>query len=143
MYTILNDNEFNNINEEKKNLDTKSINNNPDIGLNNKDFLMFYHTSFRNIGLVLSISFSLLSYSRYYRNKLNTIGNIYNLILILCSIFFIVTSIIFNYQLLAIINNIFNKNKILSYYRYINHSLYFFQFVFLLLSVTTFIRSFI
>jgi hypothetical protein len=102
---------------------------------------MFYHTSFRNIGLVLTISFSLLSYSRFYRNKLNTIGNIYNLILILCSMFFIVTSIIFNYQLLAIINNKLTKNKILIYYRYITYI--FFQFIFLLLSVTTFIRSLI
>ena len=34
-----------------------------------KDLLMFYQTSLRNVGLFTSISLALLGYSRFYRGK--------------------------------------------------------------------------
>ena len=34
-----------------------------------KDILMFYQTSLRNVGLYMSISFALLASSRFYRGK--------------------------------------------------------------------------
>ena len=34
-----------------------------------RDLLMFYHTSIRNIALFTSVSFAALGYSRFYRGK--------------------------------------------------------------------------
>lgn len=45
-----------------------------------KDILMFYQTSLRNVGLYTSISFALLASSRFYRGK-NKLNNILFLIL--------------------------------------------------------------
>lgn len=36
---------------------------------NEKDLIMMFHTALRNIGLYTSLSFVLLTISRYYRNK--------------------------------------------------------------------------
>ena len=47
-----------------------------------KDLLMFYHTSLRNVGLYTSVSLALLGYSRFYRGK----SKIYNIVFILLSL---------------------------------------------------------
>ena len=47
-----------------------------------KDILMFYQTSLRNVGLYMSISFALLASSRFYRGK----NKIYNILFLLLSL---------------------------------------------------------
>ncbi len=47
-----------------------------------KDLLMFYQTSLRNVGLYTSVSLALLGYSRFYRGK----NKIYNIVFILLSL---------------------------------------------------------
>lgn len=47
-----------------------------------KDILMFYHTTLRNVGLFTSLSFAALGYSRFYRGK----SKMYNVALIIFSI---------------------------------------------------------
>jgi len=54
-----------------------------------KELLMYFHTSFRNVGLYTSMSFAALGYSRYYRDK----NEFYNIYLIVSSLIFISTSL--------------------------------------------------
>ena len=54
-----------------------------------KDILMYFHTSVRNMGLYTSLSFGALGYSRFYRGK----NPIYNIYLILVSLAFTFISI--------------------------------------------------
>lgn len=61
-----------------------------------KDLLMLYHTTLRNVGLFTSVSFGALAYSRYYREK----NRMYNLFLILTSLIFMLASLILNYFLI-------------------------------------------
>ena len=54
-----------------------------------KDLLMFYQTSLRNVGLYTSISFALLASSRFYRGKnkmYNVLFIVLSLLVLLCSI---------------------------------------------------------
>ena len=55
-----------------------------------KDLIMMYHTSLRNVGLYTSLSLALLGYSRYYRGKGSMI---YNVAFIIFSILFMVAAI--------------------------------------------------
>ena len=50
-----------------------------------REALMFYQTSFRNVGLYTSISLGLLGYSRFYRDK----NEIYNIAFIIISLLFL------------------------------------------------------
>lgn len=54
-----------------------------------KDILMYFHTSVRNMGLYTSLSFGALGYSRFYRGKNPT----YNIYLIVVSLVFTFISI--------------------------------------------------
>jgi hypothetical protein len=54
-----------------------------------KDLLMYFHTSFRNVGLYTSMSFAALGYSRFYRDK----NELYNIYLIISSLIFISSSL--------------------------------------------------
>ena len=54
-----------------------------------KELLMYYHTTIRNIGLFTSLSFAALSYSRFYRGK----NKLYNIALIIFSIVILVIAI--------------------------------------------------
>ena len=47
-----------------------------------RDLLMFYQTTLRNVGLYTSLSFAALGYSRFYRGK----SKLYNVALIIFSI---------------------------------------------------------
>ena len=49
-----------------------------------KDILMYFHTTLRNMGLYTSLSFGALGYSRFYRGKSPT----YNIYLIIVSLVF-------------------------------------------------------
>ena len=55
-----------------------------------KEIIMFYHTTLRNVGLYTSISFALLASSRFYRGK----NKIYNIIFIILSLLILLTSIL-------------------------------------------------
>jgi len=61
-----------------------------------RELLMYFSTALRNIGLFTSISFAALGYSRYHRSK----NAIYNIYLILVSLFFIFASIYLAYYLI-------------------------------------------
>lgn len=54
-----------------------------------KDLLMFYQTSLRNVGLFTSVSLALLGYSRFYRGKnkaYNVAFIVLSLSILLCAI---------------------------------------------------------
>ena len=61
-----------------------------------KDIVMMYHTSLRNVGLFTSISFAALGYSRFYRGK----SPLYNIFLILASLMFMFSSLVMNWFLI-------------------------------------------
>jgi hypothetical protein len=76
-----------------------------------KNLLMYFSTSLRNIGLFTSVSLGALGYSRFYRSK-NAIHNIY---LILVSLFFLLASMYIAYYLVQDIETFNNDetNKIM------------------------------
>ena len=64
--------------------------------LNEKDFLMYFHTAIRNLGLYLSASLAILGVSRAYRGK----NRIYNVAFIVLSLAILLISIYKNYYLI-------------------------------------------
>lgn len=72
-----------------------------------KDILMYFHTSVRNMGLYTSLSFGALGYSRFYRGKSPT----YNIYLIIVSLVFTFISIYTGVCLIKDINNFNEKIK--------------------------------
>ena len=62
-----------------------------------KDLLMFYQTSLRNVGLYTSVSLALLGYSRFYRGK----NKVYNIAFILLSLAILLCAIIISKYLIA------------------------------------------
>lgn len=66
----------------------------------NKDILMYYHTTIRNVALTSALSFAGLSYSRFYRGK----SRIYSAGLVFVSILILLASFIINI-------NLYNKIK--------------------------------
>jgi hypothetical protein len=69
-----------------------------------KDILMYFHTSIRNMGLYTSLSFGALGYSRFYRGKNPT----YNIYLIAVSLAFTFISI---YTGICAMNDLVAFNK--------------------------------
>ena len=70
------------------------------IELSKKDILMYYHTSMRNVGLYTSVSVAMLGYSRFYRDKIK----LYNISFILISLTFLLFSLLINYHVLKMVN---------------------------------------
>ena len=68
--------------------------------LSKKDILMYYHTSMRNVGLYTSVSIAMLGYSRFYRDK----NQLYNISFILISLTFLLFSLLINYHVLKMVN---------------------------------------
>lgn len=66
---------------------------------NEKDLLMFYQTSLRNVGLFTSVSLALLAVSRYYRGK--TI--LFNTAYIFFSLLFLIAAMLICYFLIQTI----------------------------------------
>ena len=60
-----------------------------------KSALMYFHTTFRNVGLFTTLSFGALGYSRYYRDRIQ----IYNLSLILIGLTLLLVSFLLNFYL--------------------------------------------
>ena len=77
--------------------------------LSKKDILMYYHTSMRNVGLYTSVSVAMLGYSRFYRDKIK----LYNISFILISLTFLLFSLLINYHVLKMVNemNEYLKDK--------------------------------
>lgn len=67
----------------------------------NKDILMYYQTTIRNVALTTGVSFAALGYSRFYRSK----SSIYASGLVLVSLLIISASCIININLYNLINN--------------------------------------
>ena len=67
----------------------------------NKDILMYYQTTIRNVALTTAVSFAALGYSRFYRSK----SNLYASGLVLVSLLIISASCIININLYNLINN--------------------------------------
>tara|TARA_B100000768_G_C11275429_1_gene375671 strand:+ start:1140 stop:1529 length:390 start_codon:yes stop_codon:yes gene_type:complete len=61
----------------------------------NKDILMYYQTSIRNVAITTAVSFAALGYSRFYRGK----SSIYSSGLTLVSLLIIAASCILNINL--------------------------------------------
>ncbi len=70
----------------------------------NKDILMYYQTTIRNVALTTAVSFAALGYSRFYRGK----STMYASGLVLVSLLIIFASCIININLY---NLILNHNK--------------------------------
>ena len=72
-----------------------------------RDFLMYFHTNIRNIGLYTSLAYGSLAYSRFYRNDIR----MYDLMLIMISLTFLAISFMMNYFLYNDTDAFINKNK--------------------------------
>lgn len=72
---------------------------------NKKEIMMYYHTSFRNVGLFTTLSLGALGYSRYYRDKIQY----YNIVLILISFILLLISVLFNLHLYTDIQEYINE----------------------------------
>lgn len=77
----------------------------------NKDVLMYYQTTIRNVALTTAVSFAALGYSRFYRGK----STIYSSGLVLVSLLIISSSCIININLYnLIINHSKTDNSLIS-----------------------------
>ena len=72
-------------------LDNKDNKNNKVFG-STKEFLMYYHTSLRNVGLTTAISFAAAGYSRFYRGK----SKLYSVGMLLVSFLLLTISFVIN-----------------------------------------------
>ena len=70
--------------------------------LTEKDFLMYFHTSIRNLGLYISVALAILAVSRAYRGK----NRIYNVSFILITLMFLGISAYKNYLLIVNLSKI-------------------------------------
>ena len=61
-----------------------------------KDYLMYFHTSVRNLGLYISVALAILAVSRAYRGK----NKIYNVAFIVITLLFLFLSAYKNYYLI-------------------------------------------
>lgn len=68
---------------------------------------MYFNTTFRNVGLYISLSFAGLAYSRAFRGK----DNMYDILLIFISMAFVIIAAILNYSLYMEVADSFEKNK--------------------------------
>ena len=64
-----------------------------------KDYLMYFHTSIRNLGLYISVALAILAVSRAYRGK----NRVYNISFILITLMFLGISA---YKNMLLINNL-------------------------------------
>jgi len=67
------------------------------MGYTEKDLIMMYHTTLRNMGLYTSLSLALLGYSRYYRGKGSMV---YNVCFIIFSLIFMLGAMIIGIYLI-------------------------------------------
>jgi hypothetical protein len=106
---------------------------------NTKEIMMYYHTSFRNVGLFTTLSLGALGYSRYYRGKIQY----YNIVLILISFILLSISILFNLHLYTDIQGYVNENQDKDVERFltINHIMFGVHTVLAVLCIFTLFRN--
>lgn len=80
-----------------------------------KDLLMFYHTTFRNANVLLTLSFVILTFSRNM-NIYDKIAKVFAFFIALCSLYF-------NYNLIDILSKNENKYPYINQYLYINYTM--------------------
>ena len=97
-------------------VDLYSINNKNKVFSNEKDLLMYFHTSIRNVALTTAVSFAALGYARYYKNK----SLLYAAGLTIVSFLIISCSTLLNLYLYSSIQDYFKDNDELSNLRNIN-----------------------
>lgn len=104
-----------------------------------KDILMMYHTTLRNVGLFTSISFAALGYSRVYRGK----NPAYNIFLILASLIFMTSALIMNWFLIQDYEHLLKKidTSIADKWIFIPRIVFVFNLGILGLGLFTFIRE--
>ncbi len=76
-----------------------------------KDLLMFYHTSIRNVGLFTSVSLALLAVSRHYRGR----RLLYNSSFIIISLLFLIAAMLMCLFLIQTLEQEKKKVKNLKY----------------------------
>ena len=76
----------------------------------NKDLLMYYQTSIRNVALTTAVSFAALGYSRFYRGK----SSVYSSGLNFVSLLIIIASYILNIKLYNLMERHQRINKSLT-----------------------------
>lgn len=106
---------------------------------NKKEIMMYYHTSFRNVGLFTTLSLGTLGYSRYYRGKIQY----YNIILILISFILLSIAMLFNLHLYTDIQDYVNEyqDKEIERFITINYIMAGVQSVLALLCIFTLFRN--
>ena len=106
---------------------------------NKKEITMYYHTSFRNVGLFTTLSLGALGYSRYYRGKIQY----YNIVLILISFILLSISVLFNLYLYTDIQDYINEYQDKEVQRFvtINYIMAGVHGVFVLLCILTLFRN--
>tara|TARA_B110000858_G_C17618766_1_gene387986 strand:- start:319 stop:654 length:336 start_codon:yes stop_codon:yes gene_type:complete len=106
---------------------------------NEKDILMMYHTTLRNIGLFTTISFASLGYSRVYRGK----QQIYNIFLILASLIFLSSALTMNWFLIQDYEHLLKKidTSIADKWIFIPRIVFVFNLGILALGMFTFVRE--
>lgn len=75
-----------------------------------KDYLMYFHTSIRNLGLYISVALAILAVSRAYRGK----NKLYNVSFIVITLLFLLLSVYKNYYLILTLKKMkmeFQENK--------------------------------
>lgn len=104
-----------------------------------KSALMYFHTTFRNVGLFTTLSFGALGYSRYYRDRIQ----IYNLSLILIGLTLILVAFLINFYLYNDMVTFLKENEDKETERMLvlNKIVFFIHFILFLLGITTLFRN--
>ena len=104
-----------------------------------KDLLMYYHTSIRNIGLYTSLSFGALGYSRFYRGK----DKLYNIALIIFSLVTLTISLFIAHYLVNDIEKyqLEIKSENVDKWNMLPKTIFYFNIGILLLGVYTLLRQ--
>lgn len=105
-----------------------------------REMKMYFQTSFRNVGLYTTVSFAILGYSRYYRDKIEY----YNIILILCSLIVLLISFLLNTYLYQDLHKFkeleVEKNIEISRWTLLNSIMFLVHSILILLGVITLLR---
>ena len=99
----------------------------------NREYLLLYHTSLRNVGLYTSLAFAALAYSRYYRSK----DQLLNILLLIGNLLLLGIAMFFSYILIDDSIQYYSNNKKLQINKYIivPKILFGFDFILLLLGL--------
>ena len=117
------------------------INKKPNTDPPQTKFKMYFHTSFRNIGLYTSLSFGALAYSRFHRGK----SPLYDAVLIGISMLFLLLSFTINWILNRDINEYLDAHELpdkYSMYLTITKTIFVIHSILFALGAGTFIKSY-